>query len=172
MSGIIDAPRNYLIRDVQLNWARLDKPVTPFGSEQWEVQIATTSKEQAADWSANYLNVKEKDGMFTVGLKRKVLKADGKPNGKVKVLTADLSPLAEGTMIGNGSVGNVKIYQYPYDVAGRKGTGGSLTAIQVIDLIEYTGTTSDEFSAIESEPTPAKAAAAPTEGDMKSGDLF
>ena len=169
MTAIIEAPRNYVIRNAELNWARLDKPVSPFGTPQYEMQVATTNKDVADEWAANYLNVKEKEGVYSVGLKRKAFKQDGKDNGKPKVVTADLAPLPEGVMIGNGSVGNVKVYQYPYDVAGRKGTGCSLTAIQITNLIEYAGGSSDDFVAIESE-TPA---ASPVASDsVTSGDLF
>tara|TARA_R110000851_G_scaffold10932_3_gene38774 strand:- start:687 stop:1223 length:537 start_codon:yes stop_codon:yes gene_type:complete len=178
MTAIIESPRNYIIRDVQLNWARLDKPVIPFGTPQYEMQIATTSKAVAAEWSANYLRVKEKDGVFSVGLKRKAFKQDGKDNGKPKVVTADLQPLSEGIMIGNGSIGNVRVYQFPYDVAGSKGTGSSLTAIQVTTLIEYAGGSANDFVAIESEtPVPSKAPAAsgtpaaPSDS-METGDIF
>ena len=41
--------------------------------------------------------------------------------------------------IGNGSQGNVKVYRREYDVAGRQGISTILTAIQVTNLIEYTG---------------------------------
>ena len=64
---MIEAPRNFKIENVVLNWARLDTPVNPFGTEQYELQIEV-SKEQAADLKSNFFNVKEKDGMFTVSL--------------------------------------------------------------------------------------------------------
>ena len=172
MTSVIETARNYVIRDAQLNWARLDKPVVPFGTPQYEMQIATTNKAVADEWSANYLTVKEKDGVFSVGLKRKAFKQDGKDNGKPKVVTADLQPLPEGTMIGNGSIGNVRVYQYPYDVAGRKGTGSSLTAIQVTTLIEYAGGSADDFVAIESEAPAASATPSAPSDSMKTGDLF
>ena len=41
----MDQPRNYRINGVELNWARLDTPVNPFGTPQWELQIATTDSE-------------------------------------------------------------------------------------------------------------------------------
>ncbi len=39
----------------------------------------------------------------------------------------------------NGSTGNVIVYQYYYETAGRKGIATSLTAVQVTDLQEFTG---------------------------------
>tara|TARA_B100000287_G_scaffold416823_1_gene451953 strand:+ start:136 stop:627 length:492 start_codon:yes stop_codon:yes gene_type:complete len=149
-------PRNYRIDNVELNWAKLAKPVNPFGTEQWELQIATTDKAQADEWSNNHFAVKQ-DKMdpnkFTVSLKRKAVKADGSANGPVRVVDAAAQPFADVSKIGNGSVGNVVVYQYPYETAGRKGIASSLTAVQVVTLQEYT-------AAVEFEPvvvdTPAE----------------
>jgi len=136
----METSRSYLIQNVELNWARLDKPVAPFGTDQFELQIATTDKSVANEWSSNHLNVKEKDGKHTVSLKRKAVKADGSPNGAPRVVNGDKSPYdfeSQG-LIGNGSVGNVIIYQYPYEVMGKKGIGNSLTAIQVVKHVALT----------------------------------
>ena len=43
----MDKPRNFLISNVELNWARLDDAVSPFGTPQWELQVATTDAAQA-----------------------------------------------------------------------------------------------------------------------------
>ena len=50
-------PRNYRIDDVELNWAKLTKPVSPFGQPQYELQIATTDKAVADEWKTNHLTV-------------------------------------------------------------------------------------------------------------------
>ena len=133
----MDKPRNFLISDVELNWARLDTPINPFGTEVYELQIATTDSAKADDLKANHFNVKEKDGVFSVSLKRNALKRDGSDNGKVRVVDADKMPMENTRSIGNGSTGNVIVWQYPYDQAGRKGVSGSLTAVQVTNLVEY-----------------------------------
>ena len=135
--------RNYRIDNVELNWAKLSKPVNPFGTEQWELQIATTDKAIADTWSSNHLNVKQ-DKMdstkFTVSLKRKAVKANGDANAAVRVVdsSAVALPHEKISQIGNGSTGNVIVYQYPYKQAGREGIANSLTAVQVIDFKEYT----------------------------------
>ena len=61
---MLTSPRNFLVSNVELNWARLDQPVSPFGAAQWELQIATTDKAVADDLKANHMNVKERDGKF------------------------------------------------------------------------------------------------------------
>lgn len=149
----METSRNFLIQNVELNWARLDKPVAPFGTDQYELQIATTDKSIANDWSQNHLNVKEKDGKFTVSLKRKALKANGDTNGAPRVVNADKSPydFTQQGLIGNGSIGNVIVYQYPYEVMGRKGIGNSLTAVQVVKHEQLSQ--SVDFDVVGDEPT-------------------
>jgi len=138
---MITEPRTVFVKDVTLNYAKLVKPVNPFGTEQYELQIATTDSATAQTMRDLGLNVKEKDGSFTASLKRKARKANGDDNGRPVVIDAGLKPIDDNQLmkLGNGSVGNVKLYQYPYDAAGRKGTATSLTAVQVVDFVEYVG---------------------------------
>ena len=77
---------------------------------------------------------------FTVSLKRKAVKANGDANSAVRVVdsSAVALPHEKISQIGNGSTGNVIVYQYPYKQAGREGIANSLTAVQVIDFKEYT----------------------------------
>ena len=142
--------RNYRIDNVELNWAKLDadKPVSPFGTSQWEVQIATTDSAVAEEWKKNHLNVKEKDGKFMVGLKKKAVKADGNPAQPVKVVDGKLQPLDSRT-IGNGSTGNVILFQRPYEMQGRKGVSTMLTGVQVTGLVEYAP--QGDFSVVEAK---------------------
>lgn len=146
-----DIKRNYRIDNVELNWAKLDKPVSPFGTLQWELQVATTDKAKADELSANHFNVKEKDGTYTVSLKKKAIRADGTENKPVQVVDANLQPL-DATKIGNGSTGNVIVYQYSYNMQGRSGVGTSLQGVQVTDLKEYNPNTSG-FEAVNGGDT-------------------
>jgi len=57
----------------------------------------------------------------------------------------------DGNKVGNGSVGNVMLFQYPYDVGGRKGVASILSKVQVTDLKEYTPNTGTDFDVIEGE---------------------
>ena len=157
----MEKPRNYKIEGVELNWAKLDKPVSPFGVEQYELQIATTDAAKAEEMKANHLNVKEKDGKFVVSLKRKAKKMNGDDNGPVRVVDVNLQEVANKRGIGNGSVGNVIVFQYPYDAMGRKGIASSLTAVQVVDLVEYAGSDGVDFDVVgesAAEDNPEKAA--------------
>jgi len=140
--------RNYRIDGVELNWAKLDKPVSPFGTLQWELQIATTDKAKAKELRENHFNVKEKDGKYVVSLKRKAVKSDGTENTPVRVVDGSLKEIDSRT-IGNGSVGNVIVFQYPYETMGRKGIASSLSGVQVTDLREYNPSSSG-FDVIDS----------------------
>ena len=141
-------PRNYRIDNVEINYAKLTTPVDPWktGQFQYEMQIATTDATKADEWRANHLNVKtemNKDtnqptGKFIVSVKRKAAKADGSDNGAPRVVDASAQPIDASTL-GNGSRGNVIVYQMAYSVAGREGIANSLTAVQVTDFEEYTG---------------------------------
>lgn len=161
-------PRNYRINDVELNWAKLTKPVSPFGVMQYELQIATTDKTVADEWSANHLNVKSEldketkqpTGKFIASLKRKAFKADQSDNGAPTVVGADAQPI-DASKLGNGSRGNVIIYQMYYKNAGREGISSSLTAVQVAEFKEYTGDSSFEPIADLANPAAFAPAEAP-----------
>ena len=83
--------RNFKINDVTINYPKLDKPVNPFGAEQYELQIATADETKVQELEENYVMFRRKDGalvkdaagMFTASLKRKAHKANGDTNGKV-----------------------------------------------------------------------------------------
>ena len=153
--------RNYLIANVELNWARLSTPVSPFGTAQYELQIATTDEAVAAEWKENHLSVKTKDGKHTVSLKRKATKADGSDMGAPRVVDASKAPV-DASKLGNGSVGNVIVRQYNYDTMGRSGVATMLEAVQVTDYVEFTATGGVDFDVIGDAPA----------GGEQSSDLF
>ena len=43
------------------------------------------------------------------------------------------------------------LFQYPYDMQGRKGVASILSKVQVTELKEYTPSSSTDFDVIESE---------------------
>lgn len=137
----MENPRNIRIDGVELHWPKLATPVENVfnkAERQYELLIQTKDAEKAKEMKANGLNVKEKDGVFSVNLKRKEKKANGEDNGPVRVVNGDLTPFGDPTSIGNGSIGNVIIFQYPWSNMGRSGIGSSLTAVQVTTLVPFT----------------------------------
>jgi len=145
-----------VLKNVELFFAKLDpaKPNAMFdkANPTWEVQIRTRDKAKAKMWKELKLNVKTDDddqGVFyKVTLKKKSKKASGEPQNPVNLVAGDLSPIDPNTL-GNGSIGNVRIYQYDYDVAGRQGTASMLMAVQVTTLKEYTPKPREDDFAIE-----------------------
>lgn len=82
------------------------------------------------------------DGVEYVQFKRKGSKADGTPNTPPKIYNAQGSLVENWSkLIGNGSKLGVAYYLAPYYMASTKMVGVSLKfyAVQVIDLVEYSG---------------------------------
>lgn len=131
-----------IIRDVTLNYVKVDpeNPTDPFGTLQWECQIVVPSSraEELAQYGS-VKPVKDDPSRVALNLKRKAVRKDGTANDPVKMVDAKKQDIDPKIKIGNGSQGNVKVYRREYDVAGRQGISTILTAIQVTNLIEYTG---------------------------------
>jgi hypothetical protein len=129
-----------ILRNVTLNYMKVDpaKPVSPFGTLQWECQIEVTA-DRAEDISDLGKMRTLDNGNVAVNLKRKAIKQDGSPNIPVALVDAKKKTIDVFNNIGNGSTGNIKIYRNEYDVAGRQGVSTILSAIQITNLIEYTG---------------------------------
>jgi len=148
-----------IIPNVELFFAKLDpnKPNARFDTENptWEVQIRTRDKKQAKSWKDMNINVKPDEddaGMFyKASLKKKSVKRNGEPQNPVTLVGGDLSEINPNTL-GNGSIGNVRVYQYDYDVGGKTGIASMLMAVQVTTLKEYTPKPrEDDFKMTEME---------------------
>lgn len=159
--------RNVVLKDLQLYWAKLSKPVEPFGTPQWEIQVRFPKKRIKE--MEEFGKVKETDtaGIYSVNFKKKAELKDGSPAKKVKVVDGkgnDLDP----TTIGNGSTGAVKLMLKDYQIKGPKGnvtkegTQVMLIAVQVKDLIVYEPKNNgddfdyDDEEPVEDERIPAK----------------
>jgi hypothetical protein len=133
-----------IIKNAELWFAKLDpkKPNDRFDAMNptWEVQIRTRSKSEAKAWKDMNLNVRpdedDKGVFYKATLKKKSKKRDGEPQNPVNLVGGDLSPV-DPNKLGNGSIGNVRVYQYPYNVGGREGIASMLMAVQVTTLKEY-----------------------------------
>ena len=156
---MINEKRTVILKDVELHWAKLDKPVDPFktGERLWEVQIRTADEVIAKQWAKEYyINAKKDDeGFWKANVKRKELNGKGETNKAPDVLGRSNQPISASN-IGNGSIGDLKLFQYPYDVAGRKGVASMLSAVRITDLKEYAPTSDVDFDVID---TPAEGSA-------------
>ena len=134
-----------ILKNVEIFFCKLDpaRPNDRFDKENptWETQIRTRDKKQAKQWKDMNINVKTDDdeqGIFyKATLKKKSKKRDGADQNPVQVVKGDLTPV-DVNKIGNGSIANVRVYQYPYDVGGKKGIATMLMALQITTLHEYT----------------------------------
>jgi hypothetical protein len=145
--------------------------------DYWEVQLRTTDKEKALGWAKKNVKfkplkqtIRDEEGepilddmgeeqkqivtndegkpYFFVKLRRKVkLDDDGNPK-KVNLVGGDLSEIKPNS-VGNGSIANVKVFQYDYEYEGKKGVANVLMGIQVTKLFEYVSEADDDAFEIE-----------------------
>ena len=136
-----------VIRDVEFNWPALATPKAPFGTEQWEVQVATTDKAKKKELEEVGCKVREVEGKYVTNVKRKTKSAKGEALDRPKVVGQDKEELPVETIrrIGNGSKGAIKVFSYEWNVSGRSGTSCMLTEVQVTDLIENNDESQEEF---------------------------
>ncbi|MDA8747427.1 hypothetical protein N9M66_04375 [Litoreibacter sp.] len=134
-----------IVRDVSFYYAKLDKPVSPFGTEIYDLQVrfpANRVKEMSA-----YGKVRPvEDGQFAINVTRKAMNAK-KQKTPVRVVDKDKNPIKD--LIGNGSKGNVILYSYNWEVSGRSGIKTVLIAVQVTELIKYVPEVSIDFDVLE-----------------------
>jgi hypothetical protein len=151
-----------LLKKKTAYWVKLATPEKKYGKEdtQWSIILVVTDAESRKWVKAGYAL---KDRFLDVAGKEKTvikLKRDthwgksGDPKTPVKVVDTYGQDLDART-IGNGSVVNVQYSVRDYEFEGRKGKSVDLVAVQVVDLVEYKGSTNenagDEFEFLARE---------------------
>ena len=137
--------KSSVIRNVNFYYAKLDKPVSPFGTEIYDLQVRFP-KERIEEMSA-YGKVRQvEDGNYAINITRKAKNAKGQKT-PVRVVDAEKNPIKD--LIGNGSFGNLIVYQYDWAVSGRTGRKTVLIAVQVTELIKYVPETEVDFDILE-----------------------
>ena len=141
-----------LIKNVEIYFAKLNpkRPNPKFNKENptWEVQIRTTDKEKKKEWETLNLAVKavvpdEGVPYYRVNLRKKSIKEDGDNSSPVSVVDGKLNPI-DPDSIGNGSIGNIRVFQYEYTNAGNKGIASVLMGMQLTKHIVYTPQARDD----------------------------
>ena len=150
------------IKNAEIWFAKVDpkRPNRKFNKKNptWEVQLRTRDKAQKKEWQEMKLPVKTIDPdddsgvYYRVNLRKKTIKADGEPASPVEVVYGDMKP-ADPATIGNGSIANIRIYQYDYENEdGQKGVASVLMGIQLRKHVRYTPKAyDDEFTETETE---------------------
>ena len=149
-----------IIKDCSIWFAKLDpkRPNSKFNKKNptWELQIRTNDKNVKKEWEALGLGVKpvvpdEGEPYFRVNLRKKSIKEDGEPASYVKVVDGNLKDVDPNT-VGNGSIGNIRIFQYKYKNDGKEGTASVLMGIQLTRHILYKAKPrDDDFEETETE---------------------
>lgn len=154
-----ELPRNVILPNVTLIWSKLHKAVNPFAYkfDQWEQGIEF-NKEVCDELLANNIavrrdkNTKElilnDNGLYTATLKRYAQRhgSTGKPdidNTPVDVVGMEGRPFTD--MIGNGSIGDIIVYQMAYSNAMGKGVFNILTKIRVKEHVIYSSGNTLDF---------------------------
>jgi hypothetical protein len=119
-------------------WASIVSPNTTFDPHRWEINVCNLSDETRAMVEEDGLPIKNKgdDRGDFVTIKRNLTRKDGGTNDAPKVVDSNNSPM-HNTLIGNGSLVNVKYRPYSWSYSNRKGVSADLMAVQVVDLVEY-----------------------------------
>jgi len=137
--------KSSVIRNVNFYYAKLDKPVSPFGTEIYDLQLRFP-KERIEEMST-YGKVRQvEDGNYAINITRKAKNAKGQKT-PVRIVDSNKNQIKD--LIGNGSEGNVIVYQYDWNVSGRSGTKTILIAVQVTNLIKYVPETEVDFDVLE-----------------------
>ena len=134
-----------ILRNVSFYYAKLDKPVSPFGTDIYDLQVRFP-KERVQEMSA-FGKVREVEGgEFAINITRKAVNSK-KQKTPVRVVDTDKNPIKD--LIGNGSTGNVIVYSYDWEVSGRTGRKSVLIAVQITNLIKYVPESTVDFDILE-----------------------
>jgi hypothetical protein len=128
-------------------WAAVKVPNTTFTPE-YQITLILDDK-TADDFVARGFRVKDVEGVKKIMFKRKVERKDGTPNAVPKLLNASKEPL--DISVGNGS--KVRVQYREWETTNQFGDfkGLDLQAVQVLDLIEYTGSDGSELESIDDD---------------------
>jgi hypothetical protein len=167
-----------MIKGAEIHYIKCD-PKRPDGTynkknPSWQVQLRTSDTAQRDKWKEQGLNVKlltqkaegaEEDDpkipvltadgkkIYRVNLKKGSIKKDGSKAEPVKVINGALEDIDPNT-IANGSIANVRVFQYDYKTEdGKEGIASMLMAIQVTKHIVYVPKARDDDFDVEETET-------------------
>ena len=126
------------LTDVQLMWAKLDKPNERSDNPKYEVELTNLSKDQVAQ-------LKGLDPSYTPNDGKKRDRAEKgfycTPKSVRPVPVYDATPkkmtVEQVATIGNESRGNVTVHSYDYSVGGNSGVALGLDSVQITEMKVY-----------------------------------
>ena len=134
-----------IIGTVPVNWAQVKTP-----NKYGEYSVTLLIDDKTADsFTSRGFRVRDNDGQKELIIKRKVARKDGTPNQAPKLLDANKEPL--DVAVGNGSKVNVQYRELETSNNYGDFKGLDLQAVQVVDLVEYTGSDGSELQPIDDD---------------------
>ena len=128
------------------HWCSIQAPNDKFPPPAYMVDLSV-SEEDADMLRGKGINIKEKDGQgLCFKAKRNQFRKDGTLNTKPNCVDVYKKPFDD--LIGNGSLVNLQINIFDWEFGGKTGTSADFVGIQVLDLVEFSGS-NDEFKAAE-----------------------
>ena len=138
--------KNCVIFHTKLDPKRPSSKMAP-KNPSWELQIRTSDPKQRDEWKAQNLKPKllvhgkgDNEGepvltengekQWRVNLKRRSLGKDGEKVAAPEVVDGNLNPIDPNT-IGNGSIGNIRVFQYESKREESPGTVSVLMGVQL-----------------------------------------
>ena len=113
-------------------WASITVPNTKF-KPVYTINVLVDDK-TFKEFKDKKCSVKELDEGKSVVFRRQVTDKNGNSRPDPKLIDKDKKPMTE--RVGNGSLVRVQYREYPWEYAGRSGTGLDLQAVQVLELVE------------------------------------
>ena len=172
-----------LLKNKKAMWVKLGQPEKKYGVDdtQWSI-ILVVDGDFSSKWVKNNLAMKEKfltiDDKETpvIKLKRDThWKKSGEDKTPVRVVDMFGQDIDART-IGNGSVVNVQYTVRDWEFQGRKGRSPELVAVQVVELVEYTGSSkagnTNEFDFLAREEVVLDTEVPSDDLDLGSDDIF
>lgn len=171
-----------ILENCELHYCKLDpeRPSSQLNKKNptWELQIRTTDKSQVDEWRAHGITVKavrkdnDEEGpieYWRANLRKRSIKADGSDAPPPEVVDGDLNAIDPNT-IGNGSIGNIRIYNYDYrdKETGQSGTAAILMGVQLTTHIVYTPKERDDDGFTKTETRVVKDEGDNTENSSQS----
>jgi len=150
-----------IINNAEVYFAKLDpsRPNRKYPDKPtWDIVLRTTSKMQKKEWETLRLNVKavvpddDSETYFQTTLRKRTVKSDGTPSGPVEVVNGDNEPVDPNT-IGNGSIANIRIFQYEYPQGDTKimKTASVLMGVQLTKHYLYIPAPRETFEKTETQ---------------------
>jgi len=145
-----------IIKNCEIWFAKVDpkRPNPKFDPKNptWEVQMRTSDKAVLKYWKECDLKEPkavipdEGEPYFRINLKKKSIRKDGDPADPVQVVNMQREPV-DPNSIGNGSIANIRVFQYPYPdkATGEERISSILMGIQLIKHIVWIPKPGEDF---------------------------